>query len=100
MLCTFTIKPREGTPEGRMLVIRSDDIRRIIDDEFNKTWVVYVVGSEVFSDQITGTARENMQRIQQEELDLIARIEEHRQQLQKRVSDGYPAIPVQRGRPR
>jgi hypothetical protein len=90
MLCTFTT-------EHGALIVRSDDIRLIVDEP-GGTRLVWMVG-EAFSEQvITGTAIENRDRIQQEELDLIGRVEAHRQQLQRRMAEGYPATPVQRGR--
>lgn len=91
MLCTFTTK--DGT-----LIIRSDDIREICDDPKDGTYLRWEAGGALHLATISGTASENRDRIQQEELDLIARIEDHRQQLQQRMQAGYPAVPVQRGK--
>lgn len=94
MLCTFTTK------QGDTLVIRSDDIRVLQDTrEGDTALLLFVIGDAVHDRIILGTARANAERIQQEELDLIARIEEHRAQLQRRMADGYPAAPIKRGRP-
>ncbi len=40
----------------------------------------------------------NRDRIQQEELDMIARVEAHRYETQRRLSEGYPVPPVARGK--
>jgi hypothetical protein len=93
MLCTFTTK------DGKTLIVRSDDIRVIEDAGDDESLLIWMIGDQVQDKFIQGTARENAERIQQEELDLIARIEEHRQQLQRRMAEGYPAVPVKRGRP-
>jgi len=92
MLCAFTTK------DGETLVIRSDDIRMLLD-RANGSRLTWVIGADAHDMYIQGSARENAARIQQEELDLIARIEDHRAQLQRRMSEGYPAVPVKRGRP-
>lgn len=98
MLCTFT------TLSGGALIVRSDDIR-LIEDVIdlvhleNETAVlVWMVGDQHRTRDIAGTARDNMRRIQQEELDLIAHVNEHQQQVQKRLAEGYPAVPVGRGK--
>jgi hypothetical protein len=94
MLCTFT------TRGEKTLIVRSDDIRAIEDYAGNESRLVYMVGNDSMSTFVQGTATENAVRIQQEELDLIARVEEHRRQLQQRMAEGYPAVPVQRGKQR
>lgn len=91
MLCTFT------TEDGG-LIVRSEDIRVLEDAGKERSRLIFTVGDDSLMRIITGTAVENRDRIQQEELDLIARIESHRQQLQRRMAEGYPAVPVQRGR--
>lgn len=90
MLCTFTTETGD-------LVIRSDDIRVILDreDGANLSWMV---GDEVHHYRILGTAAENRDRIQREELDLIARVEAHRYETQRRLSEGYPVPPIKRGK--
>lgn len=94
MLCTFEIKPKEGTPEGRACIIRSEDIRHITDDEAGRTWVRWLIGDEVLHEEVVGTARQNMDRLQQEELVAMARVNA----FQQRINQGLPAIPVQRGK--
>ena len=91
MLCTFT------TEKGGALVIRSDDIRLIMDREDGAD-LAWMVGEEVHHYRILGTAAENRDRIQQEELDLIARVEAHRYETQRRLSEGYPVPSVKRGK--
>mgnify|MGYP001586362497 FL=1 len=90
MLCTFTT-------EGGRLVIRSDDIR-IIEDVAAGTALTWAVGDDVYHSAIAGTATENRDRIQQEELDMIARVEAHRYETQRRLAEGYPVPPVARGK--
>ena len=90
MLCTFT------TDYGA-LVVRSDDIRAI-EDRPNGTILVWMVGSDFNDRMIIGTAAENRGRIQREELDLIAQVEAHRYETQRRLSEGYPVPPVARGK--
>lgn len=93
MLCTFTTETGD-------LIVRSDDIRAI-EDRSDGTFVAWSIGGEnIKVARIVGTALENAARIQQDELDMFGRIEEHRQQLQRRIAEGYPAVPVQRGKQR
>lgn len=92
MLCTFT------TAQGETLVVRSDDIRMILDINDGDSALVWLIGETTNERRITGTALENMARIQQEELDLVARVEGHRQMLAARMQAGYPAQPVKRGK--
>lgn len=92
MLCTFT------TRGYKTLVVRSDDIRAIEDYAENESRLIYMVGNDAQSMFIFGTATENRDRIQQEELDLIARVEAHRYETQRRLSEGYPVPPVTRGK--
>ncbi len=91
MLCTFTTK------DGSGLVVRSDDIRTIVDTA-NGTQFGYMEGDTLAVFTIQGTAIENRERIQREELDLIARVEVHRYETQKRLSEGYPVPSVKRGK--
>lgn len=92
MLCTFTT-------ETGILIVRSDDIR-ILEDKVSDggAVLVFMVGDGIHSRAIHGTARENADRIQQEELDLIARVEGHRYETQKQLQAGYPVPPVKRGK--
>lgn len=94
MLCTFT------TRGEKTLIVRSDDIRAIEDYTEDQSRLVYMVGNDAQSTFILGTAAENAARIQQEELDLIARVEAHRQATQRQLQSGYPVPPVQRGKQR
>ncbi len=91
MLCTFT------TGNG-LLIIRSDDIRMIEDGATGTAELIWKIGDENTSRTITGTAAENRDRIQHEELELIARVEAHRYETQKQLQAGYPVPPVQRGK--
>lgn len=92
MLCTFTIS------DDRTLVVRSDDIKSIQDHAAGGCRVIWLAGSELHTHIVQGTAIENRDRIQQEELDLISRVNEHHQRQQQRMQQGYPAIPVPRGK--
>lgn len=90
MLCTFTTKDGD-------LIVRSDDIRAIIDEPTGTRLVWDVCGT--FTEHIIlSTASENRDRIQREELDLIARVEAHRYETQRRLSEGYPVPPIKRGK--
>jgi len=97
MLCTFT------TEQGA-LIIRSDDIRSIEDvspgENFVGDWALlrWMIGDQVFKIGIKGTAIENRDRIQHEELELIARVEAHRYETQKQLQAGYPVPPIKRGK--
>jgi hypothetical protein len=90
MLCTFTTK------DG-VLIVRSDDIRSICDGE-QGSLLVWAAGDGLASRTILGTAAENRDRIQQEELNAIGRIEAHRYETQKQLQAGYPVPPIKRGR--
>ncbi len=87
MLCTFTIKT------GGSLVIRSDDIRAIIDEPGGAS-MAFMAGDAITSYEITGTAAENRDRILQEELDQIGVVETHRYRTQMLLQ----AQPTPRGR--
>lgn len=91
MLCTFTTK--DGA-----LVIRSDDIRAISDGKDGSTLLRWDVCGTELNCFILGTAAENRDRIQREELDLIAHVEAHRYETQRRLSEGYPVPPIKRGK--
>lgn len=80
MLCTFTTK--DGA-----LIIRSDDIKSIEDSVSPPGCVlIWQVGAVVDSRAILGTALENRDRIQQEELDLIDRVNQHHLQAQQQAA--------------
>jgi hypothetical protein len=79
MLCTFT------TRGGKSLIIRSDDIRALIDEPEGTTTLTFVVGEVVTTYEVTGTAAENRDRIQQEELDLIERVNQHHLRAQQQA---------------
>lgn len=87
MLCTFTTK------DGSSLVVRSDDIRTIVDTP-SGTQVGYMDGSSLAVFTIQGTAAENRDRILQEELDQIGVVELHRFKTQQLLQ----AQPTPRGR--
>lgn len=99
MLCTFTIRD-ENADDPRTLVIRTDDIRAIRDRNTpdSRTQLTYLVGDERFEEWITGTARENKERLQREELETIAAMYGHQQQQQARLQQNLPIPPVARGR--
>lgn len=94
MLCTFTT-------EYGLLVVRSDDIRSISDGPEN-TLLRWDVCGGVYEAIILGTAAENRDRIQQEELELIDRVNQHhlKAQLQAQMQQQLAAQPprVERGR--
>lgn len=79
MLCTFT------TEKGN-LIVRSDDIRSIEDLGNGECHLTWAIGAEWFHREITGTALENRDRIQQEELDLIDRVNQHHLQAQQQAA--------------
>lgn len=76
MLCTFTTK------DG-ILIVRSDDIRSIEDVGVGRTVLAWHDGDDLNLRDIQGTALENRDRIQQEELELIDRVNQHHLQAQQ-----------------
>ena len=97
MLCTFTL----ATNTKETLVIRSDDIRRIVDvsgqyvppgqdlnaplDQIKsqpQSELTYLIGTDPYSRCVLGTAKENTERLQREELEAMARIQAFQQQFQ------------------
>lgn len=97
MLCTFTFKNSPTGDEPRTLVIRIDDIRTIKDTP-DGTELAYLVHDALWLVLVTGTARENMERLQREELDTIATMYGHQQQQQARLQQNLPIPPVVRGK--
>lgn len=93
MLCTFTT-------EIGSLVVSSEDIKAIEDKISDAATCIlaWMTGDVLQTRNVKGTARENRDRIQQEELDLIARVEAHRYETQRRLSEGYPVPPIARGK--
>lgn len=87
MLCTFTTK------DGSSLVVRSDDIRTLVDAP-DGTQFGYMDGSGLAVFTVQGTAAENRDRILQEELDQIGMVEAHRYRTQMLLQ----AQPTPRGR--
>lgn len=75
MLCTFTT-------EHGALIVSSDDIKAIEDRPTGVCELIWAVGNITLDRIITGTALENRDRIQQEELDLIDRVNQHHLQAQ------------------
>lgn len=88
MLSTFT------TNGGRRLIIRSEDVRRLEDQQGGGCLLVWVEGAENASTLITGTADENLVRLRTEELDAV----EAAERMRRRLQNGYPATPVPRGK--
>lgn len=78
MLCTFTT-------ESGNLIVHSDHIKAIEDTESGTCHVTWAVGTDWFQRDIAGTALENRDRIQQEELDLIDRVNQHHLQAQQQA---------------
>jgi len=97
MLCTFTL----ANDAKEALVIRSDDIRRILDvsgqyvepgqdmnaplDQIKslpRSELTYMVGTDVDFAHVLGTARENMDRLQREEIEAVMRVNAVQQQMQ------------------
>jgi hypothetical protein len=94
MLSTFTTS--DGT-----LIIRTQDIRRIEDAPEETTLAYWEEGHMVYR-PIQGTARENLDRLKQEELDEIAAATARQlalQAQQQRVQNGLPQVPLLRGKP-
>lgn len=92
MLSTFT------TGYGT-LIIRTQDIREISDAE-GGCLLLYWLETRIATASIQGTARENLDRLKQEELDEITAMEARQlaaQQVAQRVSQGYPQLPIVRG---
>jgi hypothetical protein len=87
MLCTFTT-------EHGALIVRSDDIKAIEDYDEGPTRLVYLLGAELITVPIEGTAIENRNRILQEELDQVGTVELHRYKTQQLLQ----AQPTPRGK--
>ncbi len=85
MLSTFTTK------DG-LLVIRSEDLRRI-EDRGGGCLITFLIGNEQMDRPILGTAQENLDRISAEERAALATYTE----MQARAQQGLPALPVVRG---
>lgn len=90
MLCTFT------TEHGNLVIV-SDDIKGIEDTD-RGCYLTWLVAGDVHCKMVQGTAAENRDRIQQEELDLITRVNQHQQNAQRRIAAGQPPVSVIRGR--
>lgn len=90
MFCTFT------TRGGRSLIIRTEDIRQLSDQEDGGCSVTWLVGNDARFATVQGTAHENLDRLRAEELAAIERA----QRLQQRQSNGMPTLPVIRGKAR
>ena len=87
MLATFTTK------EG-LLVIRSEDLRRIQDRADGHPCIAaWIEGDEVLTMSILGTAQENLDRIVTAEAQQFAAYAE----MQARSQQGLPALPIARG---
>lgn len=92
MLTTFTT-------EHGLLVIRSEDLRRLCDihtpdtPDDRRCLVHWLEHDRMQSDVILGTAEENRDRIVAEETRAIAVYED----MRRRADTGSPALPVVRG---
>lgn len=98
MLCTFTIQHDQGDTQIRELIIPTESIKQIVDSARGTTELSYLVGDQIFYANVLGTARENMARLQREELDTIATMYGHQQQQQARLQQNLPIPPVARGK--
>ncbi len=80
------------------LIIRTEAIRRLEDQEEDASPVCYVEwwrdDGESESRPIQGTAAENFERLKREELAAI----DAAQKAQQRAGNGFPMLPTQRGR--
>lgn len=102
MFSTFTIKETGlGTgvqvvseqPPPRFLIIRSEDIRRFEDKHDSNCQIAWVENGEMVFAIVQGTARENLERLRNEELAAI----DSAQRAQQRQASGMPVVPVPRG---
>lgn len=93
MLSTFT------KLDGGTLIVRSEDIKAIEDGTRGCT-LVWLIGDQIHDRVIQGTALENLAHIQREELDGIDRVASYQEAQQRRQMEGYPAVPVPRGKMR
>lgn len=77
--------------DGHDLIIRAVDLRRLEDtpDGTLIVWDECGVGARA---KIEGTAQENLNRLKAEEIAALAQ--------QQRMQQGYPPIPIGRGRAR
>lgn len=83
------------TTEHGTLIIRTEDIRGIEDRNDGSTVLIWVIEGAVQVHTITGTAAENLARLQTEEFLLM----EKAAQAQRRIDKGMPALPIVRGKP-
>lgn len=88
MLCTFSITNSAANSPDRALIIRSEDIK-IIRDTPQGTVLHWQVGTDIMSEVVNGTARENMDRLQREEIEAVMRVNAVQQQMQ-----AQPQIPA------
>lgn len=88
MFCTFITK------EGRTLIIRTEDIRQLLDREDGGCTVTWLVGNDPHFTTVEGAAQENLDRLRAEELQAI----EAAQRLQQRQTQGLPMLPIPRGK--
>lgn len=97
MLCTFTKKTKDNT--DKHLVVPSGDVKQIEDvDEPGHCVVVWLIGNDPQSRVCVGTALENTERIQREELEAISRVNQFQQMQQQRLAENLPVVPVGRGK--
>ena len=97
MFSTFT------TDNGK-LIIRTEQVQGLADiatrvygtDAPPRCVVSWLVGNEVHSVDVLGTAQENFDRLKREELEMVAEA----QKYQQRQEAGLPVLPIPRGRAR
>lgn len=80
---------------GGPIIIRSQDIRRL-ETTASGTLLVFDECGGAQELLIEGSPAENLERIAKEELDAVLRAQE----MQQRTQQGFPPIPIQRGRMR
>lgn len=99
MWSTFTLKTGDAATDvitPRHLVIRSADMRKLKDtgDGVCKIWWQEEGYDGWAVEEVMGTALENLERLRQEELAMVAAAE----RLRERHDKGLPIVPIQRGR--
>lgn len=98
MLCTFTIEQDQNDTKIRAVVVQSADIKSIEDDHTGHTILTWLAGDALQMINIQGTALENMERLQREELEAVTRVNTFQQDQQQRMGKGLPVTPVGRGK--
>lgn len=86
MFCTFTTE--HGT-----FILRTQDVRRLEDTPAGCT-LAFAENDHLCYITIVGTTTENLARLKEEELAVMTAA----QQLQQRQQQGYPMLPIPRGK--